>query len=110
MFDDQKFGCMLMVGIFYFDLPIDHLFLGNEEDFHTKPSSREEEILVNDKESTQYKNIFTLEIQSGKPTFLKRFYLLLSYSFRIKSYVPNIGLHLRHNQHHTFLIYIRTTL
>jgi hypothetical protein len=29
--------------------------------------------------------------------------LLLSYSFRIKGYMSNLGPHLRHNQHHTLL-------
>jgi hypothetical protein len=36
---------------------------------------------INDKENTQIHRDFTLETQTGKPTFLERLSLLLSYSF-----------------------------
>jgi hypothetical protein len=83
--------------------------LGNEVHFHSKPSRREEErfILnkkVNDKGNTQYTYILPWKPKPGKPTFLERFALLLSYSFKIKGYMSNLGPHLRHNQHHTFLL------
>jgi hypothetical protein len=65
---------------------------------------------VNDKAITQYTEILPLETQMGKPTFLEHLALLLSYSFRIKGYMTNLGLHLRHNHHHTLFLYTRTTL
>ena len=64
---------------------------------------------VNDTTNTMHKD-FTLETQTGKPTFIEHSALLFPYSFIIKGYMSNIGPHLRHNQHHTFFLYTRTTL
>ena len=87
--------------------------LGIEKHFHAKPSRREEQ-MISLESKWQSKHIvhknFTLETQTGKPTFLEHFAHLLSYFFIIKGYMPNLGLHLRHNQNHTFFLYTRTTL
>jgi hypothetical protein len=64
---------------------------------------------VNDKENTQYTNILPWKPKPRKPTLLECSTLLLSHSFKIKGYMPNLGPHLRHNQHHTLLLYKRTT-
>jgi hypothetical protein len=65
---------------------------------------------VNDKSNTQYTKILPSKPKPGKTKFLECYSLLLSYSFRIKGYMDNLGPHLRHNQNHTFLLYTRTTL
>jgi hypothetical protein len=52
---------------------------------------------VNEKANTQYTHILPLKPKPGKPTFLEISVLLLSYSFRIKGYMSNLGPHLRHN-------------
>jgi hypothetical protein len=49
---------------------------------------------VNDKENTQYIEILPWKPKPGKPTFLECYALLLSYSFRIKGYMSNLGTHL----------------
>jgi hypothetical protein len=59
---------------------------------------------VNDKENTQYTKILPWKPKPGKPTFLEHSSLLLSYSFRIKGYMSNLGPHLRHNRHHTLFL------
>jgi hypothetical protein len=59
---------------------------------------------VNDKTNTQYTYILPWKPKLGKPTFLECCSLLLSYSFRIKGYMSNLGPHLRHNQNHTLLL------
>jgi hypothetical protein len=83
--------------------------LGNETHFHAKPRIREEEIFilnkkVNDKENTQYTDILPWKQKLRKPTFLEHSTLLLSYSFRIKGYMSNLGPHLRYNQHHNLFL------
>jgi len=88
-------------------------FLVNGEHFHTKCSRREEEIFNQESKWKRKHTVhrdFTLETQMGKLSFLEHLSLLLYYSFKIKGYMPNLGLHLRHNQHHTLLPYTRTTL
>jgi hypothetical protein len=52
---------------------------------------------VNDKENTQYIEILPWKPKRENSSFLESSALLLSYSFRIKGYMPNLGLHLRHN-------------
>ena len=87
--------------------------LGNEEHFHTKPSRREEERFKKESKWQRKQTVhrdFTLETQPGKPTVLECSSLLFSNSFRIKCYMPNIGLHPRQNLHRTFFLYTRTTL
>jgi hypothetical protein len=87
--------------------------LGNEEHSHTKTSRREEERFKQESKWQSKHTVhrdFTMETQTRKPTFLEHISLLFSYSFRMKGYIPNLGLHLRHNQHHTFFLYTRTTL
>jgi hypothetical protein len=45
---------------------------------------------------------FTLEPLTGRNQHsFEHSSLLLSYSIRIKGYMPNLGPHLRHNRHHT---------
>jgi hypothetical protein len=59
---------------------------------------------VNDTTNTQYTKILPWKPKPGKPTFLEHSSLLLSYSFRIKGYMSNLGPHLRHNRHHTLFL------
>jgi hypothetical protein len=61
---------------------------------------------VNDnlQSNTQYTEILPWKPKPGKPAFLERSALLLSYSFRIKGYMSNLGPHLRHNRHHNLLL------
>jgi hypothetical protein len=48
---------------------------------------------------------FTLEPLTGRNQhYFEHSSLLLFYSIRIKGYMPNLGPHLRHNQHHTLFL------
>ena len=65
---------------------------------------------VNDKANTQYREVLPWKPKLRKLAFLEDSSLLLSYSIGIKGYMTNLIPHLRHNRHHKFFLYTRTTL